>query len=151
LRAAGLASSSDPIRRAADFLISHQLPDGGWGETIESCKRRIYSSCAEGQVVMTAWALLGLVQSELADSEAVRAGARFLCRRQQSDGGWSDDAIAGVFNRSCAIHYDNYCRIFGLWALAAVESTVTAARQDAAGDAVGLLGSDTRTPRLQTG
>jgi squalene/oxidosqualene cyclase-like protein len=151
LRAAGLASSSDSIMRAAEFLIAHQLPDGGWGETINSCKRRIYSSCAEGQVVMTAWALLGLVQSELADSNAVRAGARFLCRRQQSDGGWSDDAIAGVFNRTCAIHYDNYCRIFGLWALAAVESTVTAAGRDAVREAVGRLDSDASAPHLQNG
>jgi squalene/oxidosqualene cyclase-like protein len=140
LRAAGLAAGSDSIKRAGEFLIAHQLPDGGWGETIESCKRRVYSSCDEGQVVMTAWALLGLTQSELADSEAVRAGTRFLCSRQEPDGGWSDDAIAGVFNRTCAIHYDNYCRIFGLWALAAVEST---------GAGAGRGGVEVPTDRLQ--
>lgn len=151
LRAAGLAADSEPIRRAAEFLIAHQLPDGGWGETIDSCKRRIYTSCAEGQVVMTGWALLGLVQSERADGDAVRAGARFLCRRQQSDGGWSDEVIAGVFNRTCAIHYDNYCRIFGLWALAAVESAMTATGRDAAGHAASSPESDTPAPRLQHG
>lgn len=121
LRAAGLAAGSPPIRRAAEFLIAHQLPDGGWGETIESCKQRVYASCAEGQVVMTAWAVLGLAQSEFAESDAIRAGAAFIRNRQQADGGWSDDAIAGVFNRTCAIHYDNYCKIFGLWALAVVQ------------------------------
>jgi len=151
LRAAGLAADSDPIRRAAEFLIAHQLPDGGWGETIDGCKRRVYASCAKGQVVMTAWALLGLVQSELADSEAVGAGVRFLCSRQQSDGGWSDEAIAGVFNRTCAIHYDNYCRIFGLWALAAVEQRTRAAGKDASGLAAGSLQSDTRAQRIQNG
>lgn len=130
LRAAGLAAGSDPIRRAAEFLITHQLPDGGWGETMESCKRRVYSTSTEGRTVMTAWALLGLAQSELNDSEAVHAGARFLCRKQRPDGGWSDEAAAGVFNRTCAIHYDNYCQIFGLWALAAVESGTMVTRQN---------------------
>jgi squalene/oxidosqualene cyclase-like protein len=151
LRAAGLAADSAPIRHAAEFLIAHQLPDGGWGETIESCKRRVYASCTEGQVVMTSWALLGLVQSELADSAAVCAGVRFLCSRQQSDGGWSDEAVAGVFNRTCAIHYDNYCPIFGLWALAAVESCTRAAGKDANGLAAGSFQSKTRAQRLQNG
>jgi len=137
LRAAGLAADSSPIQRAAEFLVAHQLPDGGWGETIDSCKRRRYATCPEGQLVMTAWALLGLVQTKLADSEAVRAGVRFICGRQQSDGSWSDEVMAGVFNRTCAIHYDNYGQIFGLWALAAVESHTQASGRNAIGAAAG--------------
>jgi squalene/oxidosqualene cyclase-like protein len=148
LRAAGLAADSEPIRRAAEFLISHQLPDGGWGETIDSCKRDAYVSCTQGQVAMTAWALMGLVQSEMADSEAVRAGVRFLCSRQQPDGGWSDDAIAGVFNRTCAIRYDNYCKIFGLWALAAVESRTRPSGKDARGPAASSFLSSSRAQPL---
>jgi lanosterol synthase len=110
-----------------------QLPDGGWGETIDSCRQRVYSSTPDGQVVMTAWALLGLAQSELANSDAVRAGTRFLRRRQQSDGGWPEETIAGVFNRTCAINYDNYRQIFGLWALAAAQSPSDTGTAETAG------------------
>ena len=127
LRASGLPADSEPIRRAAAFLVSHQLADGGWGETIESCRRGTYASCKEGQVVMTSWAVLSLLQSGIADSEPVRAGLRFLQDRQRPDGSWPEEAIAGVFNRTCAITYDNYRKIFGLWALAAGET-----RRDAA-------------------
>jgi lanosterol synthase len=127
LRAAGLPADSEPIRRAAAFLVSHQLPDGGWGETIESCRRGTYASCKEGQVVMTSWAVLSLLQSGMADSEPVRAGLRFLQDRQRPDGSWPEETIAGVFNRTCAITYDNYRKIFGLWALAAGEARRNAA------------------------
>jgi squalene cyclase len=78
-------------------------------------------------VVMTSWAILSLLQSGIADSEPVRAGLRFLQDRQRPDGSWPEEAIAGVFNRTCAITYDNYRKIFGLWALAAGET-----RRDAA-------------------
>ena len=122
LRAAGLAADSAPIRRAAAFLLAHQLPDGGWGETIESCRRGAYASCPDGQVVMTSWAVLSLLQSEMADSEAVRAGVRFLQERQRADGSWPEETIAGVFNRTCAITYDNYRKVFGLWTLAAADA-----------------------------
>jgi len=126
LRAAGLAADSASIRRAAAFLIAHQLPDGGWGETIESCKRGAYTSCPDGQVVMTSWAVLSLLQSDEADSAAVQSGVRFLQDRQKGDGSWPDETIAGVFNRTCAITYDNYRKIFGLWALAAAEARLRA-------------------------
>ncbi|WP_108682892.1 terpene cyclase/mutase family protein [Methyloceanibacter sp. wino2] len=126
LRAAGLSADSAPVRRAAAFLVSHQLPDGGWGETIESCRRGTYASTPEGQVVMTSWAVLSLLQSDMADSEPVRAGLRFLQDRQRADGSWPEETIAGVFNRTCAITYDNYRKIFGLWALAAAEAGLDA-------------------------
>ncbi len=122
LRAAGLGESDPAIRRAADFLVSRQLPDGGWGETIESCRTGTYHSTGGGQTVMTGWAILGLLQSDLADSEAVRTATRFLCGRQNTDGSWPDESIAGVFNRTCGIHYGNYRQIFGLWALAAARN-----------------------------
>ena len=35
------------------------------------------------------------------------------------DGRWPPEPLAGVFNRTCAIHYDAYLRVFPPWALAA--------------------------------
>jgi squalene/oxidosqualene cyclase-like protein len=120
----GLAASEDPrakraIARACEFLIAHQQADGGWGETVESCRARRYIHAETGQAVMTSWALLTLCRADRADSREVRRGVEFLLRRQEADGTWPAEHIAGVFNHTCAIHYDAYLRIFPLWALSA--------------------------------
>jgi squalene/oxidosqualene cyclase-like protein len=121
----GLAISGDPranaaIDRACEFLLAHQQVDGGWGETVESCRERRYIHAETGQAVMTSWAVLTLVKAGRADSIEVQRGIDFLLRRQQRDGTWPAEHIAGVFNHTCAIHYDAYLRIFPLWALSAV-------------------------------
>jgi squalene cyclase len=47
----------------------------------------------------------------------VAAGTRFLVERQREDGSYPPEHIAGMFNKTCAIHYDNYLKVFPLWAL----------------------------------
>jgi squalene/oxidosqualene cyclase-like protein len=118
LRAAGLDGSHSALVRAAEFLMARQLPDGGWGETPESNRQRRYVHADSGQAVMTSWALLALIHAGHRDSEAVRRGVEFLVRRQRPDGTWPAEHIAGMFNKTSAIHYDNYLKIFPLWALA---------------------------------
>jgi squalene/oxidosqualene cyclase-like protein len=117
LRAAGLPASSAPIQRAAAFLEGKQLPDGGWGETAESCATRNYVHAECGQAVMTSWALMGLFQAGRGQSEAVERGVGFLIARQCDDGSYPAERIAGMFNKTCAITYDNYLKVFPLWAL----------------------------------
>jgi len=77
---------------------------------------------------MTAWALLALVAAGRSTSDAVARGARFLVDRQREDGTFPPEGIAGVFNRTCGIHYDNYLRIFPLWALARVRNELVGSR-----------------------
>jgi len=120
----GLAGSDDPraraaIDRACAFLLAHQQLDGGWGETVESCRARRYIHAETGQAVMTSWAVLALIRAGRGRTREVQRGIEFLLRRQQADGTWPAEHIAGVFNHTCAIHYDAYLRIFPLWALAA--------------------------------
>ena len=122
LRAAGLDEDDPAIQRALEFLVDRQLPDGGWGELPESCRLGEYIQAEEGQAVMTSWALLALVKGGRRDSEAVARGVEFLIDRQCDDGTWPDEHICGVFNHTCAIHYDNYLKIFPTWALAACRS-----------------------------
>jgi squalene/oxidosqualene cyclase-like protein len=120
LRASGLPVSHERVARACDFLEQHQQADGGWGETAESNYRRKYVHSETGQAVMTAWALMGLVAGGRASSAAVAAGTRFLLARQRADGSFPPEHIAGMFNKTAAIHYDNYLKVFPLWALAEV-------------------------------
>jgi squalene/oxidosqualene cyclase-like protein len=117
LLAGGVDPQDAAIRNACDFLLSYQRPDGGWGEHHRSCSERRYVQHPEGQVVMTSWALLALLEAGCSDTEAIARGIAFLTRRQRTDGSWPREAIAGVFNRTCAITYDNYRHYFPLWAL----------------------------------
>ncbi|MFN0061365.1 MAG: 2,3-oxidosqualene cyclase [Myxococcaceae bacterium] len=118
LISAGAKPGDAALERAVKFLLAHQQKDGGWGETIESCRQRRYVHAEEGQAVMTSWALLALAKAGYRDHDATRRGVDFLLRRQQDDGRWPPEHIAGVFNKTCAIHYDAYLRIFPVWALA---------------------------------
>jgi squalene/oxidosqualene cyclase-like protein len=121
LKAAGLAETSPQIERACGFLLAHQRADGSWGESAESCVRRYYVPTEHGQAVMTAWATLALIAAGRGESAAVARAVEFLSRRQCPDGSFPPEHIAGVFNKTCAIHYDNYLKIFPLWALAEAE------------------------------
>ena len=47
----------------------------------------------------------------------MQRGHAFLVARQHADGSFPSEHIAGMFNKTCAIHYDNYLKIFPLWAL----------------------------------
>lgn len=121
LKAAGVADGSPEIERACAFLLAYQRPDGSWGESSESCVRRYYVPSEQGQAVMTAWATLALIAAGHGQSAAVARAVEFLSRRQRADGSFPAEGIAGVFNKTCAIHYDNYLKIFPLWALAEAE------------------------------
>ena len=118
LIAAGASPDDPALRSAADYLLAHQRPDGSWSETLESNRQRRWVDGARGHAVQTSWALLSLAACGRRDSVPVRRGTAWLREHQGPDGRWPDQPITGVFNRTCAIHYDIYLRLFPVWALA---------------------------------
>ncbi|KAF7147863.1 hypothetical protein RHSIM_Rhsim03G0270100 [Rhododendron simsii] len=53
------------LQKACKFLISKQLPDGGWGESYLSSANKVYTNLDgnKSNLVQTAWALLSLIDA----------------------------------------------------------------------------------------
>jgi lanosterol synthase len=66
---------------------------------------------------MTSWALIGLMKAEYPDIEPLRKGIKLIMERQQPNGEWKQEAIEGVFNKSCMISYPNYKFTFTIKAM----------------------------------
>lgn len=118
LRAGGLPPDHAPLRRAVEWLVRHQKPDGGWGEHYTGCLRQHYVEHPTAQATMTSWAILALVELVGADHPAVRRGVEWIARHQQPDGAWPREAVNGVFFGTAMLDYDLYRAYFPAWALA---------------------------------
>jgi lanosterol synthase len=66
---------------------------------------------------MTAWACIGLIEAQYPDRAVIERGLKLIMSRQQKNGEWLQEAIEGVFNKSCMISYPNYKFIFPIKAL----------------------------------
>lgn len=120
LNAVDLDATRPSMRRAADWLLSIQNEDGGWGEDCTSYKLdyRGYEPAAS-TASQTAWALLGLMAAGLVDHPAVARGIAYLQRTQDETGLWRQDAYTGGgFPRVFYLRYHGYPKFFPLWALA---------------------------------
>lgn len=116
LRAAGY---DDPnlYRRAADWVISVQNPDGGWGESCLSYLHDEFVS-APSTPSQTAWALLTLHAAGRKDSPYAERGLRYLIDTQAGDGSWPEDVATGTgFPNVFYMRYTMYRHYFPLWVL----------------------------------
>ena len=119
LNALGLPHQAPEIKRAADWLVSIQNADGGWGEDGGSYKLDYHGHEASPSTPsQTAWALLGLMAAGEVDHPAVERGIRYLLATQDDEGLWSERDYTGTgFPRVFYLRYHGYPKFFPLWAL----------------------------------
>jgi squalene-hopene/tetraprenyl-beta-curcumene cyclase len=120
LNAAGVASEAPEMRRAVDWLLSIQNPDGGWGEDGDSY-RLGYKGYEKAPTTasQTAWALLALMAAGEVEHPAVARGIACLQQAQAADGLWPEERFTATgFPRVFYLRYHGYAKFFPLWAMA---------------------------------
>src|SRR5262249_7877631 len=118
LRAIGENMKQEYVQRAVRWLLSHQNPDGGWGETLESYDNPELAGKGDSLPSQTAWALLGRFAAGGMSGQAVGNGVAYLLRTQLADGSWDDPLWnATGFPRVFFLKYHYYPKYFPLWAL----------------------------------
>lgn len=100
LEAIGEDMSADYIKRAADWLVSVQQEDGGWGESCASYIEPEMMAKGKTTASQTAWALMGLAalgRENISDEhrDAMERGTHWLLERQQ-DNSWDEPEYTGT-------------------------------------------------------
>ncbi len=114
----GFDMSAPMARRGVRWLKENQNADGGWGETCKSYDDPTLAGQGESTPSQTAWALLGLLAANEADSPEVRAGIEYLIGEQNADGTWTEDPFTGTgFPKVFYLKYHLYAHYFPLMAL----------------------------------
>uniref|UniRef100_A0A803LZ31 Terpene cyclase/mutase family member n=1 Tax=Chenopodium quinoa TaxID=63459 RepID=A0A803LZ31_CHEQI len=117
-------NNSLALRKACHFLLSKQLPDGGWGENYLSSPiivNQVYTNLEgnKSNLVQTSWALLSLIKAGFGDVDPtpIERGIRVLINSQMDDGDFPQQEITRVFMKTCTLNYSSYRNIFPIWAL----------------------------------
>jgi squalene-hopene/tetraprenyl-beta-curcumene cyclase len=119
LNAAGIAHDDPMVRRAVDWLVEKQRPEGGWGEDCASFEGAPPGEFTESLPSQTAWAVLGLMAVGEADHAAVIRGIAWLASQQKADGEWEEMPYNAVgFPRVFYLRYHGYRLFFPLMAMA---------------------------------
>lgn len=109
------------IERGANWLISCQNQDGGWGETCLSYDRPELKGQGRSTASQTAWALIGLMAADEVKGfakQAIQRGVSYLLETQRSDGTWDEAEFTGTgFPGHFYLKYHLYQQHFPLTAL----------------------------------
>lgn len=110
------------MERGADWLVSCQNADGGWGETCFSYNDPAYKGQGDSTASQTAWALIGLLAAGQGTNKwawaAIDRGVTYLTQTQLPDGRWDEDYFTGTgFPCHFYLKYHYYQHYFPLLAL----------------------------------
>ncbi|MCL2743774.1 MAG: terpene cyclase/mutase family protein [Planctomycetaceae bacterium] len=118
LTAVGVPLTNPMITAGANWLLTHQHPGGGWGESPDSYQSPAMHGRGTPTASQTAWAVMGLIAAGLTDHPAVQRGIRFLLDRQRRDGTWYEPEFTGTgFPLVFYLKYHYYSVYFPLMAL----------------------------------
>ena len=111
------------IERGANWLVSCQNADGGWGETCASYDDKNLKGTGISTASQTSWALLGIMAAksgiQFAADKAIERGIEYLLNTQQPDGTWDEDQFTGTgFPCHFYLKYHLYQQYFPLQVLA---------------------------------
>ncbi len=96
LKAIGEDMSAPYIGRACDWLVAHQQPNGGWGESCASYMDLKAAGRGAATASQTAWALMALIAANRPqDAQAIDRGLSFLIESQKS-GTWEEPHYTGT-------------------------------------------------------
>ncbi len=98
LAACGFGADDARVMKAAEWLVSKQNPDGGWGESIASyMEPDLAGKGIPSTATHTAWALIGLSSAKSERfAENIAKGAAFLKSTQDAEGTWEDPYYSGT-------------------------------------------------------
>ena len=114
----GLSREDTAVQAGVHWLLAHQQPNGGWGETAETYENPRLRGSGPATPSQTAWALLGLISAGLDRHPAVARGVRYLLDSQNEDGTWDEQEFTGTgFPQVFYLRYHMYPIYFPLLAL----------------------------------
>jgi squalene-hopene/tetraprenyl-beta-curcumene cyclase len=119
LAAVGVPQDDPMMVAGAQWLIAHQQPSGGWGESADSYAQPKLRGQGRETASQTAWAIMGLIAAKRHDHPAVLRGINFLLSHQNNDGTWHETEFTGTgFPQVFYLRYHYYRIYFPLMALA---------------------------------
>ncbi len=84
------------VRKAVDWLVSHQNEDGGWGESCASYVDPMYRGRGPSTASQTSWAIIALLASGEALNPATTRGVEYLVESQLENGSWDEPFFTGT-------------------------------------------------------
>jgi squalene-hopene/tetraprenyl-beta-curcumene cyclase len=134
LIAVGVPQNDPMIIAGANWLIAHQQPSGGWGESADSYADPKLRGQGRETPSQTAWALLGLIAAGMHDHPAAVRAVDYLVNHQNLDGTWDETEFTGTgFPRVFYLRYHYYRIYFPLMALSRWAKAADMAEQKAEG------------------
>ena len=112
--------------RGIRWILEHQNPDGGFGETIESYRDPSLAGRGPSNAPLTGSVLLGLVDAGLGHEPAAKRAADYLLAHQHDEGDWPNgDCVATLVPPKLFYVYGGAARYIPLEALSRYRSQLS--------------------------